>query len=131
MGLDNYFKRTVPSPDTITFPEGLRLCGGMFSGHGSDGSFRGKVYVQFFEQNLGVSLYSELNRDEVAEIAEKLSVLVKTHPDQAWNGNLECWQEDAPSQDLGYYGVTAQEVKDLAALFQSAAEQKLRLVASY
>jgi len=131
MGLDNYFKRTVLSPDTIIFPEDLHLCGGMFSGNGSDARFRGKVYVQFFQQNLDTNLYSVSNRDEVAQIAEKLSALVQAHPDQAWNGNAQCWQQDAPSEDLGYYGVTAREVRDLASLFQSAAEQELQLVASY
>lgn len=51
MGLDNFASR---SPDDIELTEEdlqafadahIQLCGGIFSGDGCDGSFRGKVYV--------------------------------------------------------------------------------------
>lgn len=130
MGLDNYFERTEGTgSQEISFPDGLRLCGGMLSGHGSDGSFRGKVYTEFFRENVGVDLYSNFNPGQVAEVTMRLAEIVKTHAGQAWGE--EGWQEDAPSEKLGYYGVTAQEVRDLMSLFNAASEQRLQLVASY
>jgi hypothetical protein len=131
MGLDNYFERTSASPENVSFPDGLRLCGGMFSGHGSTGSFRGKVYREFFSENLGVDLYNEATPAMVSFITEQLAALIIEYPDQAWDGNEKQWVPDAPSAELGYYGVTAQEVKDLATLFHAASEQKLKLVSSY
>ena len=44
MGLDNFFSKSEASPQEVTFSQELKLCGGMLSGNGSDGSFRGKVY---------------------------------------------------------------------------------------
>ena len=128
MGLDNYFRPSEQTEQEPTFPEGLKLCGGMFSGHGSDGSFRGKVYAEFFEQVLATDLYIEQSPEQIKATAEKLQTVLKEHPDQAWDN---VWREDAPSDKLGYYGVTHSEIQDLAKLFEAAAEQSLKLVAWY
>lgn len=129
MGLDNFFEETEQSPNEIAFPPDLHLCGGMFSGHGSSGSFRGKVYTEFFQQELEVSLYSDQTPEDVAKIAEKLAALLCQHPNEAWE---EKWlSADTPYRDLGYYGVSSQEIRDFAALFKAAAEQHLKLEASY
>ncbi len=55
MGLDNYW--ILPKGKCHpTFKPKLRLCGGMFSGHGVR-SFRGKVYDDFIELVTGETLY--------------------------------------------------------------------------
>jgi hypothetical protein len=51
MGLDTYAARSpgnieLTEEDIQAFQEAdISLCGGLFSGDGNDGSFRGKVYV--------------------------------------------------------------------------------------
>lgn len=62
MGLDNYLiKNGSRDLDMEVYYdlEGLSLCGGMFSGNGEDGSFRGKVYSEGVESETGVSLYED------------------------------------------------------------------------
>jgi hypothetical protein len=130
MGLDNFFKRSKNSPKNVKFPEGLHLFGGMFSGHGSDGSFRGKVYDEFFSANTSVSLYQDIPPGGVALVASELARLLEAHPNEGWDAERG-WVPDDPTLMLKQGGVTAQEVRDLAALFASAAEQKMKLVAWY
>jgi hypothetical protein len=101
----------------------------MFSGHGSDGSFRGKVYNDFFSKELDCSLYDDMDSEQVAECAKKLETLLAAHPTEAWDD--KGWRSDVPSSELGYSGVTNQELRDLAKLFRAASEQHLKLVAWY
>ena len=65
MGLDTFASR---SPEDIELTEEdlqsfenakLSLCGGIFSGDGNDGSFRGKVYAMAILEITGESLYQE------------------------------------------------------------------------
>jgi hypothetical protein len=65
MGLDTYASR---SPDDIILTEEdiqafadayIELCGGIFSGDGNDGSFRGKVYASYVLEITDHSLYAE------------------------------------------------------------------------
>ena len=65
MGLDTFASR---SPDDIELSEEdlrafeeaeISLCGGIFSGDGGDGSFRGKVYASDILEITGESLYQE------------------------------------------------------------------------
>ncbi len=139
MGLDNFFERTLESPERVIFPAQVQLCGGIFSGNGSDGSFRGKVYDEFFTQELSHTLYDTLEPDAVADAANQLEYLVETHQGEAWGiqpkaeddaeADEYAWRPDAGSAELGYHGVTNQELRDLACLFRAAADQKLKLVA--
>ena len=72
MGLDNFWE-LPEGADEPTFEKELRLCGGMFSGHGQ-GSFRGKVYADLVEAITGVSLYTEkIDNETVREMAQKLA----------------------------------------------------------
>ena len=58
MGLDSYLFKEKPGDTQFDLPMGL--VGGMFSGHGSDGSFRGKVYEGVFNYlTEGETLYTE------------------------------------------------------------------------
>ena len=60
MGLDNFLTKddTTELPSEVLEDlKGLNLCGGMFSGNGTDGSFRGNVYAEEVKQITDVSLY--------------------------------------------------------------------------
>lgn len=81
MGLDSFWrvkgkdengKDAMVQNTAVRFDRDLRLCGGMFSGHG-DHSFRGKVYEQVINEIADRSLYQEeMPNSEVQEIANKL-----------------------------------------------------------
>ena len=87
MGLDTYarqpFEQTEQSEKVLKQARKIReahfgdvgnsLVGGMFSGHGSDGSFRGKVYDEDVERITGESLYQEeIDNETVKSMAEAL-----------------------------------------------------------
>ena len=76
MGLDSYARNNNGSELTEEQEklfDGIELCGGMFSGNGCGGSFRGKVYNNFIQDISGVSLYTEeLEVCEVTRIVEAL-----------------------------------------------------------
>ncbi len=61
MGLDTYAAHTpedieLTEDDIQAFEEArISLCGGMLSGDGNDGSFRGKVYVMLILEITGES----------------------------------------------------------------------------
>ena len=95
MGLDNYW--VIPNPDwsgeaepkheddykylPCKNPQWIsnelpNVCGGMFSGNGSDGSFRGKVYADFLYAITGRSLYEEQDNESVLYMAEALACYV-------------------------------------------------------
>jgi hypothetical protein len=65
MGLDTYAatdKDSIDLPDEIKkqFSDAdIKLCGGMFSGNGNDGSFRGKVYYELIYEITLLTLYSD------------------------------------------------------------------------
>ena len=77
MGLDCFWKTSEKDEDSLSleFEPELRLCGGLFSGHGS-GSFRGKVYEDFINRVTGYSLYYSLSNEEVKEVASSLTHFV-------------------------------------------------------
>ena len=73
MGLDTFAAHT---PDDIALTEedlaafreaNISLCGGIFSGGGSDGSFRGKVYAEHILDITGESLYAEWISPEIVK----------------------------------------------------------------
>jgi len=89
----------------------ISLCGGIFSGGGNDGSFRGKVYAELILEITGESLYSEwIPPETVQEMCTSLMV---------------CDPEEAA--DWGYRN-TAQEVVELRKFFQVCVQRGLGLV---
>ena len=58
MGLDCYIVHANNRDEPFTYKDDdrikdVRLCGGMLSGGGSDGSFRGKVYEPLMDEIMG------------------------------------------------------------------------------
>lgn len=91
MGLDTYarqpFEQTEQSEKVLKQARKIReahfaevgnsLVAGMFSGHGGDGSFRGKVYEADIERITGESLYQEeIDNGTVNDMADALEEAV-------------------------------------------------------
>lgn len=78
MGLDSYFgirqdNGEIESVKVVFEGRTPSLCGGMFSGDGCDGSFRGKVYDDYVTVVTGVSLYQvEIDNTTVRQMAAAL-----------------------------------------------------------
>lgn len=86
MGLDTYARKDVscecgqgtvkklPEAAAAAFEgAGISLVGGMFSGNGNTGSFRGKVYSQLVEAATGQSLYQEwIEPETVRQMADAI-----------------------------------------------------------
>ena len=76
--------------DVQAFKEAdINLCGGVLSGYGDDGSFRGKVYNEIVRRITGQSLYqSWIPVEAVADMYQKLmSCRLKNYPDR--EGDIE------------------------------------------
>jgi len=79
MGIDTFASR---SPEDILLTDedrgafsaaNIQLCGGLFSGDGNDGSFRGKVYALLIIEITGQSLTQEwIPPETVCEMYESL-----------------------------------------------------------
>lgn len=72
MGLDSYWvKPTAPGQFAVPVDLGrkINLIGGLFSGNGGDGSFRGKCYDWFVEEVGKLSLYEHMQPPEVCQVA--------------------------------------------------------------
>lgn len=112
MGLDSYFRIKAYNNPGFTFDRDLNLCGGLLSGHGNDGSFRGKVYNRLIEHVTGYySLYTEeLDHESVVAIAKKLE---ETPYDPAWATDPAVFPMEYP--------ISEEEYKDLVDLFKAAA----------
>lgn len=86
MGLDTYAVMVKEDgefefADPALFKDVGSLCGGIFSGNGNDGSFRGKVYDQVVEEATGETLYQELIPPEtVARMSEAFDGWLAAHP---------------------------------------------------
>lgn len=80
MGLDSFWEVPEGTKEP-TFDPPLRLCGGMFSGHGK-GSFRGKVYYSAIQEVSGVSLYQE--RMEPGDVKRIADALAAYEPTEEW-----------------------------------------------
>lgn len=110
MGLDCYFVKSVGPGMTAEppeFPREVSLCGGMFSGHGESGSFRGKVYSPFIEEAISCdseySLYNELTPSQLLELAEWINEWLANN-----DGDTFTFQ----------YELSRQEIEDLALTFE-------------
>ena len=92
MGLDNYW--VIPNPEWSGNPESEiegdykyldcknpqwvsnelpNICGGMFSGNGANGSFRGKVYATLIQELTDHDIYRRQQPEDVQRIAEGLT----------------------------------------------------------
>ena len=113
MGLDCFW--TTPNRGKvikIDFDPPLNLCGGTLSQHGS-GSFRGKVYNDVIETLTGVSLYDDLNEEQVRLIADTLETI-------DWDPNINF-----------EYEIEEAEFKDLVRMFREYASIKACLTPWY
>lgn len=118
MGLDTYALRRYPpegiygkltDEDKAAFAAAnINLCGGMLSGNGDDGSFRGKVYDDLVQEVTGQTLYQELIDPET--VKEMAQALAEVDPAIA-----------------GMYRMGKREVTSLQRFFQVAAERGLAL----
>lgn len=112
MGLDNYWE--LPVNEVVVFDPPLELWGGVLSGHGQ-GSFRGKVYSGFFQQQLDVSLFESKSNEEVREISRRLN-------------DIE-WKEDFSEK---YRALESEEdLEDLKRMFEAYAKAGASLGAWY
>ena len=121
MGLDIYASRL---PDDIELSEddlhafeksGASLCGGMFSGGGNDGSFRGKVYQVLILDISGFSLACDWTPPE--EVCQIYHSLMACDPDRA-------------AAAYGYRN-TGEDILNLRKFFRVACERGLGLIGWY
>jgi len=117
MGLDSRF--LFPDDEIPESLKDLNLCGGMFSGDGSDGSFRGKVYEGFLaaitEGNF--SLYQFEQEPEDYKIAVDALREWVTRGRGAYTSLID-----------PYFNVSNQEVRDLQLLFSVAYKHNATLI---
>lgn len=103
MGLDVYFcKQCGPgqTAEIVPFDDPQpALCGGMLSGDGASGSFRGKVYAPFVEEVGGKSLYEDYTPDDCLATGKL----------------IDGWLDEAEGDQWTFqWEVTRQELRDLA-----------------
>lgn len=104
MGLDSFFRMSCApgecAPSIRIYPR-PNLVGGVLSGDGNDGSFRGKVYAEDIERISGISLYQEhMCNEDVLNIADA----------------LEAWLLEPDVEGLR---VPLHDIKDLARVFRA------------
>ncbi|MEQ1950947.1 hypothetical protein [Mesorhizobium sp. CN2-181] len=115
MGLDSYFQ-VNGEPITDDRLKEISLCGGMLSGNGCDGSFRGKVYDPFIGEITGgnVSLYvKEQDVGDYSEVPVAIGKFLEENPDK--------------EQFEFNYQLDRKEIQDLKILFEVAVDLKAKL----
>ena len=123
----------------------LSLCGGMFSGSGSDGSFRGKVYepiIQELSEGRHTWYIDQDNDAYIPSVALKeqanlLAELIQAKTEIA-DEEGETYDDDTIIYTTGsnyspYSGeeFTLKEIRDLETLLRVAAERKAVMVVWY
>jgi hypothetical protein len=99
MGLDTFASRSpdhieLTDEDIKSFEEaGIKLCGGIFSGNGNDGSFRGKIYVLLIQDITGESLFQNWISPET--VREMHKALETCDPQQVLQENS--WYRNSPA----------------------------------
>ena len=110
MGLDTYAQpnedEELSAADARAFKEAdINLCGGVLSGYGDKGSFRGKVYSDIVRRITGQSLYqSWIPAEVVADMYQKLT---------------SCRREDYPGRE--------EDIDNLRRFFGICVDRKLGL----
>jgi len=119
MGLDTFASR---SPDDIDLNEedlqafnkaNIELCGGLLSGSGNDGSFRGKVYVMMILDITGESLHHGWIPPET--VREMYKALMACDPQQAY-------------QKYDWYRRSPEDILELRKFFKVCSKHCLGLV---
>ena len=145
MGLDCYIvhnndrerKFTHEDDDRI---KDINLCGGMFSGFGVDGSFRGKFYNPLiFELSNGEHTWYIDQSDEdpyiysdtLKEQADLLADLIQVKVDIADEDGIVIGDEDIIYQSRCNCEYTYKEVQDLEILLRVAAGRKAVMTVWY
>ena len=108
--------------------EDLNLVGGLFSGHGN-GSFRGKCYEEFVAHLTASSPgFWHLDEDEVIQTDELriYGILLREYLEDKGLNDLpdDHSFEWSKLSSRGTYEYRVKEIKDLATLFEVAAEHK-------
>lgn len=138
MGLDCYIVHANNRDEPFTYKDDERLkdinlCGGMLSGSGSDGSFRGKAYEPLLDElmnTMGIWHKDEdddyiVPTDELKEQAIALSELIESIEEINEADNRKLSDEDIVyiTKD-GWAEYNYKEVKDLETLLRAASESK-------
>jgi hypothetical protein len=115
MGLDTFASRSpedieLNEEDLQAFSEAnIEYCGGIFSGSGNDGSFRGKIYSTVILEITGQGLHQEwIPPETVREMCEAVQA--------------------CDPQDYAWDRVTEQEIVELRKFFKVCSERGLGLI---
>ena len=118
MGLDTFASRLkddieLTDEDLQAFnEEKIELRGGIFSGSGNDGSFRGKVYAMMILDITGESLHQGWIPPETVQ--EMYKALMTCDPQQAF-------------QEYGWYNGTSEDILELHKFFKVCSDRGLGL----
>ena len=138
MGLDCYIVHANNRDEPFTYKDDERLkdinlCGGMLSGGGSDGSFRGKAYEPLLDELMNTSgIWHKdedddyiVTTDELKEQADILADFIQYTKDVSEEDGLELTDETIIyiTKD-GWAEYNYKEVKDLETLLRAASESK-------
>jgi hypothetical protein len=150
MGLDCYIVHGNDRDKPFTHKDDerlkdVRLCGGLFSGYGRDGSFRGKVYDPIIQELSEGKHTWYINQDEdnfipsdvLKEQADLLAELIQAKVDIADEEGIVIGDDDiiytTSSKYTPYDGeeFTYKEIDDLMTLLRVAAERKAVMTVWY
>lgn len=121
MGLDTFASR---SPDDIKLTDedlqafreaNIELCGGIFSGNGNDGSFRGKVYVIMIADITKQNLFESWIPPET--VREMYTSLMACDPEKVFS-------------EYNWYGCIQEDILELRKFFRVCSELNLGLLNS-
>lgn len=138
MGLDCYIVHANNRDEPFTYKDDERLkdinlCGGMLSGVGSDGSFRGKAYEPLLDELMNTSGIWHKDEDddyivptdELKEQADILADFIQYTKDVSEEDGLELTDETIIYiTKNGWAQYNYKEVKDLETLLRAASESK-------
>ena len=149
MGLDCYIVHGNDRDKAFTSEDderikNVQLCGGMFSGYGNDGSFRGKVYEPLIQElsNGDHTWYIDQDEDnyipsdKLKEQATLLSELLEATKEVVEDNNETMDDDTIVYQTRGKYSpyeeeFTYKEVHDLMTLLRVASERKAVMTVWY
>ncbi len=150
MGLDCYIVHGNDRDKPFTHQDDerlkdVRLCGGLFSGYGGDGSFRGKVYDPIIQELSEGKHTWYIDQDEdnfvtsdtLKEQADLLAELIQAKVDIADEEGIVIGDDDIIYTTSGKYTpydgeeFTYKEIDDLMTLLRVAAERKAVMTVWY
>ena len=137
MGLDCYIVHGNDRSKDFTSEDEPRikdvsLCGGMFSGHGADGSFRGKFYEPLIDELLETDYLwhiegedAHITAQQLKEQAEALADLLHAIESDAKEEERTLEPDTIVYQTRGWqkYEYQYQDLKDLELLLRCASER--------